>query len=53
MQRAMMTTVHMFKEHPNKEKIRFIVLPIVREILHTVCDLAIDCHDLMEKYGEG
>ena len=49
----MSTTVHMFKDHPNKDNIQFIVLPMVREVLHTVCDIAIDCFDMMEKYGEG
>ena len=53
MQRALMTTIHLFKNHPNKDKIRFIVLPIAREVLHTVCDVAMDCHDLMEKFAEG
>jgi hypothetical protein len=53
MQRALMTTIHMFKNHPNKENIQFIVLPIAREILHTTCDVAIDCDELMIKYGQG
>jgi hypothetical protein len=48
-----MTTIHMFKNHPNKEKIEFIVLPIVREILHTTNDIAMDIDFIMEKYGEG
>ena len=53
MQRAMMTTVHMYKNHPNKDKIKFVVLPIVREILHTTNDLCIDPDELMAKFGEG
>ena len=53
MQRAIMTTIHMFKNHPNKDNIQFIVLPIIREILHTTNDVAIDCDELMIKYGEG
>ena len=53
MQRAMMTTVHMFKSHPNKDKIKFVVVPMVREILHTTNDIAMDCDELMAKYGEG
>jgi hypothetical protein len=47
-----MTTVHMFKNHPNKANIKFVVLPIVREVLHTTCDVAIDCEELMVKFGE-
>ena len=49
----MMTTVNMFKNHPNKAKICFIVLPIVREVLHTTNDIAMDCDQLMVKFGEG
>jgi len=49
----MSTTVHMFKNHPNKDNIKFVVLPMVREVLHTVCDIANDIYDTMEKYGEG
>ena len=26
---------------------------MVREVLHTVCDIANDIYDTMEKYGEG
>jgi len=52
-QRAMQTTIHMYKNHPNKDKIHFVVLPIVREYLHTTSDVAIDCGELMEKYAEG
>jgi hypothetical protein len=52
MQRAMMTTIHMFKNHPNKNNIQFVVLPIIREILHATNDAAIDFDDLILKYGE-
>ena len=48
-----MTTVNMFKNHPNKDKIHFVVLPMVREVLHTICDIAMDCDELMQKYSEG
>jgi len=53
MQRAMMTTIHMFKNHPNKANIKFVVLPIAREVLHTTNDIAMDCTEMIEKYGEG
>lgn len=49
----MMTTVHMFKKHPNKANIKFVVLPIVREGLHTTCDVAVDVDEMMTKFGEG
>ena len=53
MQRAMETTVEMYKNHPNKDNIKFIVLPIVREVLHTVCDIAQNCDLTIAKFGEG
>jgi len=53
MQRAMMTTIHMFKNHPNKENIKFVVLPIAREVLHTTNDIAMDCEELIKMYSEG
>ena len=49
----MQTTIHMYKNHPNKDQIHFVVLPIVREVLHTTNDIAMDCFDLMAKYAEG
>ena len=47
----MMTTIHMFKNHPNKSNIKFIVLPLVREILHTACDIASDPEKLLVDFG--
>ena len=52
MRRAIETTVHMFKNHPNKSSIKFIVLPILREAFHTSCDLSIDVFELMKMYGD-
>ena len=49
----MMTTVNMFKDHPNRENIHFVVLPILREVFYSVGDIAIDCHELMDKFGQG
>jgi len=49
----MMTTIHMFKNHPNKNQMKFIVLPIAREILHTTNDIAIPVRELIEKYKCG
>jgi len=47
-----MTTIHMFKNHPNKDKIRFIVLPLVREIMNASCDIPMNFNDLVEKYKQ-
>lgn len=51
MQRTMMTTINLFCNHPNMKNIKFVVLPIVREILHL--DIAMDCQALVERYGAG
>lgn len=51
MQRAMQTCIHLFKNHPNKERIRFVVLPIVREVLETSNDIALDIDHIMDKYS--
>ena len=53
MQRAIMTTIHMFKNHPNRANIKFIVLPIVRESMHTSGDIAMDVNQLIQKFGHG
>jgi S-ribosylhomocysteine lyase LuxS involved in autoinducer biosynthesis len=42
MQRTLQTCIHLFKNHPNKQDIRFIVLPIIREVLETSNDIAHD-----------
>ena len=47
-----MTTIHMFKNHPNKENIKFVVLPCIREVYYTTNDIAMDCFEMMEKFGE-
>ena len=53
MRRAMETAIHMFKNHPNAKRcIKFVVLPIAREIIHTICDIAIDYDQLIEMYGK-
>ena len=53
MQRTLMTAIHMFKEHPNKGGIQFIVLPLVTEVIQYMSDTCIDCFELIEKFGEG
>ena len=51
MKRAIQTTIHMFKNHPEKHNIHFIVLPYVMEAVGYACDVPIDFWDLYEKYG--
>jgi hypothetical protein len=53
MRRAMQTCVSMFKDHPRVADIKFIVVPLVREILHTVCDMPICVHELIRTFAKG
>lgn len=52
-QRAIQTAVHMFKDHPNKANITLVIVPIMREIMHTANDIPADYDKVMERYGEG
>ena len=49
----MQTCIHMFKNHPNKANIRFVVEPWIHEIMHTMNDIPMDALALVEKYGPG
>jgi hypothetical protein len=42
----------LFKNHPNKKDIRFIVLPVAREVLETSNDIALNIDHIMEKYSQ-
>ena len=53
MQRAMQTCIHMFKNHPNKANISFIVEPMVHEIMHTTNDFHMDALLMIQKYAPG
>lgn len=53
MRRAMQTCIGMFKDHPKVAEIKFIVVPLVREILHTVCDMPICVHELIRTFAKG
>jgi len=54
-----MTTIHMFKNHPNRKNIKFVVLPLCHEILRSTSDIPMNVFKLMdiwnseetEKYG--
>ena len=41
----------MFKNHPDKHNIKFIVLPFVTEAVGYGCDVPIDFWNLYRKYG--
>ena len=49
MRRCLMTTVQMFKKHPNREKIDFKVLPNAKENTHVSNDM---CKALNETFQE-
>ena len=48
-----MTTIHMFKNHPRKKEIRFIVLPMAREYMRSFASVPMNIDDLMGKYRAG
>lgn len=50
MRRNLETTIHMFKNHPNIANIKFIVLPILREILLAKDDIAVNVHSLIKEF---
>jgi broad specificity phosphatase PhoE len=39
LRRALQTAYLLFKEHPNFLSLRFVVHPLLRENMHTVCDI--------------
>lgn len=53
MQRTLQTCIHLFKTHPNKKNIRFVVIPIIREVLETSNDIAQDIEITVAKYKKG
>lgn len=51
MVRAMETCIHLFKSHPNREGIKFIVVPLLREVLESSSDIALDVGEMMERFS--
>lgn len=51
MQRTLQTTINMFKNHPKKKEIKFLVVPIIREVLETANDIALDIDEIVDKYS--
>lgn len=49
-QRTMQTAVHLFKNHPNVTSIKFVVLPVAREVLKNTCDMAMDYRKLISLF---
>ena len=46
LRRTLMTAMHMFKNHPNKDNIQFKVLPVVTEAMISTVDVASDIFEL-------
>ena len=51
MRRNLETTIHMFKNHPNKSNIKFMVLPLLREIMIAKDDIAVDANSLIQEFS--
>jgi len=43
----------MFANHPDKASIKFVVVPLVREHLKSMNDIAMDVNVLVEKFAAG
>jgi len=41
----------MFKNHPNKGSMKFVVIPVVREMMKFMNDVAMDINVLVEKFS--
>lgn len=52
LQRTLQTCIHLFKKHPHKSNIKFVVCPIIREVLETANDIALDANEIIEKYSD-
>ena len=51
LRRALQTAIHMFKTHPDKKEIQFIILPIAREVMGWACDIAVSYDQMKEEFG--
>eukprot|EP00347_Sterkiella_histriomuscorum_P002559 403367681 len=51
LRRTIQTTIELFKSHSNKQNIQFTILPIIREILDSSNDIAMNVSDLIELYS--
>ena len=42
----------MFKNHPNKDKIKFIVLPLASETMNSASDIGSDVKELQQQFKD-
>lgn len=52
LRRALQTAHLLFKDHPNFSEIKFIVHPMLRENMHTVCDIPEDFSLVKQEYAK-
>ena len=52
MRRTLQTTVELFAEHPRLEEIKFVVLPLAREILSNINDICVDYKATIVEFGQ-
>jgi hypothetical protein len=52
LRRALQTTYHVYKSHPDFEKIKFIILPSLREGLNTSSDIPANINDTVREFSE-
>ena len=50
MVRALQTCIHLFKNHPYKNSIKFVIVPLLREVLEGSSDIAKDIETVVEWY---
>jgi len=50
LRRALQTAYLLFKEHPEFREIKFILTPLLRENMHTVCDIPQDIDDTLDYF---
>ena len=52
MKRALQTAFEVFKVHPNFQKIKFIVVPDLKEHLHCTCDIPGQIMPLIDEFKD-
>ena len=52
LRRALQTAYHSLKTHPNFDKIRFIVHPLLRGKINSIWEIPANINDTIEKYSQ-
>jgi len=50
MRRTLQTALNLFKEHPHKLNIKFIVMPYICEIIGDLSDIQIDTRSVIDHF---